>query len=178
MVRPRGPVPAAPPRTGRRPGHRPGLARRALSGRRVIVERDNAWLYDYGTRVRRPGRVSPEGVGVRLGTARYSVPNRQVGARVAKRVNRPRVVILDPTTGQLHAERLVTAPGDAFSRDEDELGTQPSPEPGHRSRISSSSARATDSPSRAPLPTWSGGGVGSTRTVRQRPNRTGATTST
>ena len=39
-------------------------------------------------------------------------------------------------------------------------------------------ASVTDSPSRAPRPTWSDGGVGATGTVRHRPNRCGDTTST
>ena len=50
--------------------------------------------------------------------------------------------------------------------------------PPDSSRILSNVSSATDSPSRAPSPTTSGGGTGSSRSVRQRPQRRGATTST
>jgi hypothetical protein len=62
---------------------------------------------------------------IRLGSARYSVPNRLVGAHVAVVVDGSRVLILDPATGEVHAEHPLTAPGEASILDEHYGGPRP-----------------------------------------------------
>ncbi len=50
---------------------------------------------------------------IRLGSARYSVPTRLRGATVAVVADGPRVSILDPATGEVHAQHPLVAPGEA-----------------------------------------------------------------
>ena len=47
--------------------------------------------------------------GIRLGSARYSVPTRLRGATVAVVADGPRVSILDPATGEVHAQHPLVA---------------------------------------------------------------------
>jgi len=63
---------------------------------------------------------------IRLGSARYSVPTTLVGATVAVLVDGPRVLVLDVSTGQVHAEHPLTAPGEASILDEHYGGPRPS----------------------------------------------------
>lgn len=62
---------------------------------------------------------------VRLGSARYSVPSRLRGARVAVLVDGPRVVILEPGTGEVYAQHPLVAPGEASILDEHYEGPRP-----------------------------------------------------
>ena len=55
---------------------------------------------------------------IRLGSARYSVPTRLRGATVAIVADGPRVSILDPATGEVHAQHPLVAPGEASILDE------------------------------------------------------------
>lgn len=48
---------------------------------------------------------------IRLGSARYSVPNRLIGTHVGVLVDGARVLILDTGTGEVHAEHPLVAPG-------------------------------------------------------------------
>jgi hypothetical protein len=64
---------------------------------------------------------------IRLGSARYSVPTALRGTRVAVLVDGPRVLILDPGTGQVHAEHPLVAPGEASILDEHYGGPRPAP---------------------------------------------------
>ena len=64
---------------------------------------------------------------IRLGSARYSVPNRLAGARVAVVADGPRVLITDPATGQVHAQHPLKAPGEASILDEHYGGPRPAP---------------------------------------------------
>ena len=50
---------------------------------------------------------------IRLGSARYSVPSVLRGAIVAVVADGPHVSILDPTTGEVHAQHPLVAPGEA-----------------------------------------------------------------
>ena len=50
---------------------------------------------------------------VRLGSARYSVPMQLRGATVAVVADGPHVSILDPATGEVHAQHPLVAPGEA-----------------------------------------------------------------
>ena len=55
---------------------------------------------------------------IRLGSARYSVPSVLRGATVAVVTDGPHVAILDPATGQVHAQHPLVAPGEASILDE------------------------------------------------------------
>jgi transposase len=64
---------------------------------------------------------------IRLGSARYSVPSRLVGAHVAVHVDGSRVLILDVGTGEVHAEHPLKAPGEASILDEHYGGPRSAP---------------------------------------------------
>ncbi len=55
---------------------------------------------------------------IRLNSARYSVPSALVGSQVAVLVNGPHVLVIDPGTGQIHAQHDMVAPGAASVLDE------------------------------------------------------------
>lgn len=55
---------------------------------------------------------------IRLGSARYSVPNALIGTQVGVVVDGTRVLILDTGTGEVHAEHPLTPPGEASVLDE------------------------------------------------------------
>lgn len=66
-----------------------------------------------------PSRRKVDKLGtIRLGSARYSVPNALIGASVAVVVAGARVVIFDPDTGLVHAEHALVGPGEASILDE------------------------------------------------------------
>jgi transposase len=50
---------------------------------------------------------------IRLGSARYSVPTRLRGTTVAVLTDGPQVSIVDPGTGEVHAQHPLVAPGEA-----------------------------------------------------------------
>ena len=62
---------------------------------------------------------------IRLGSARYSVPNRLIGTQVGVVVDGTRVLILDTGTGEVHAEHPLTSPGEASVLDEHYGGARP-----------------------------------------------------
>jgi transposase len=62
---------------------------------------------------------------IRLGSARYSVPNRLIGTQVGVVIDGTRVLILDSGTGQVHAEHPLVAPGEASVLDEHYGGARP-----------------------------------------------------
>ncbi len=62
---------------------------------------------------------------IRYGSARYSVPTRLRGASVAVLVQGPRVTILDTSSGEVHAEHPLMAPGEASILDEHYGGPRP-----------------------------------------------------
>ena len=64
---------------------------------------------------------------VRVGSARYSVPVGLRGSAVAVLVDGPRVLIIDPGSGELHAEHPLKAPGEASILDEHYGGPRPAP---------------------------------------------------
>ena len=64
---------------------------------------------------------------IRFGSARYSVPVMVRGSRVAVVVDGARVLILDPGTGEVHAEHPLKAPGEASILDEHYGGPRPVP---------------------------------------------------
>lgn len=55
---------------------------------------------------------------IRFASAVYSVPNALIGASVSVVVDGPRLLILDPDSGVIHAEHTVAAPGTSSVRDE------------------------------------------------------------
>ena len=64
---------------------------------------------------------------VRVGSARYSVPVALRGSAVAVLVDGPRVLILDPGSGMVHAQHPLKAPGEASILDEHYGGPRPAP---------------------------------------------------
>lgn len=62
---------------------------------------------------------------IRLGSARYSVPNRLIGTSVGVLVDGPRVQVIDVDTGVVHAEHPLVAPGEASILDEHYGGPRP-----------------------------------------------------
>ncbi|MDN5574098.1 MAG: IS21 family transposase [Micrococcales bacterium] len=62
---------------------------------------------------------------IRLGSARYSVPNALIGTTVEVIVEGARVLILDHGTGQVHAEHPLLGPGEASVLDEHYGGPRP-----------------------------------------------------
>lgn len=64
---------------------------------------------------------------IRIGSARYSVPNALVGTNVAVEVTGSRLVIFDAATGLVHAEHALVGPGEASILDEHYGGPRPAP---------------------------------------------------
>jgi transposase len=64
---------------------------------------------------------------VRFGSARYSVPVRLIGTRVGMRTDDGRLVVLVTGTGQVVAEHVLVAPGEASVLDEHYGGPRPAP---------------------------------------------------
>jgi hypothetical protein len=62
---------------------------------------------------------------IRLGSARYSVPNTLIGTQVGVLVEGTRVLVLDTGTGEVHAEHPLLAPGEASVLDEHYGGARP-----------------------------------------------------
>lgn len=71
---------------------------------------------------------------IRLGSARYSVPMRLRGTTVAVVVDGPHLSIVDPATGEVHAEHRLVAPGEASILDEHYGGPRPAPRRSVRAR--------------------------------------------
>jgi transposase len=64
---------------------------------------------------------------VRFGSARYSVPMRLIGAQVGLRTDDGRLLAVVTSTGELVAEHVLVAPGEASVRDEHYGGPRPAP---------------------------------------------------
>jgi transposase len=62
---------------------------------------------------------------VRFGSARYSVPARLIGTKVAVRVDDGRLLAIIAATGEVVAEHMLVAPGEASVRDEHYGGPRP-----------------------------------------------------
>jgi transposase len=77
---------------------------------------------------------------VRLASARYSVPMPLIGARVAVLVEDERLRVIDPGTGQVHAEHALVAPGEASVLDEHYGGARPAPRRAVRPRTAAEKA--------------------------------------
>lgn len=71
---------------------------------------------------------------VRLGSARYSVPTRLRGTTVAVIVDGPHVTVLDPATGEVHAQHPLVGPGEASILDAHYGGPRPAPRRSVRAR--------------------------------------------
>jgi hypothetical protein len=64
---------------------------------------------------------------VRFGSARYSVPVRLIGTEVRLRTDDGRLLVIMTGTGQVVAEHVLVAPGEASVRDEHYGGPRPAP---------------------------------------------------
>src|SRR5450755_3282050 len=64
---------------------------------------------------------------VRFASARYSVPVRLIGAEVGVRTGDGRLLVIVTATGQVVAEHVLVAPGEASVRDEHYGGPRPAP---------------------------------------------------
>jgi hypothetical protein len=64
---------------------------------------------------------------VRFGSARYSVPTRLIGEQVGLRTDDGRLLVIVTGTGQVAAEHMLVAPGEASVRDEHYGGPRPAP---------------------------------------------------
>lgn len=62
---------------------------------------------------------------VRFASARYSVPNRLIGTRVIVQPDQKRMLIIEPSTGEVIADHALTAPGEASVLDEHYDGPRP-----------------------------------------------------
>ncbi len=69
---------------------------------------------------------------IRYGSARYSVPQRLVGATVAVVVDHGALIILEPATGVIVAEHELIGPGEVSLLDEHYDGPRPAPSRGPR----------------------------------------------
>lgn len=77
---------------------------------------------------------------VRFGSARYSVPTRLIGARVAVAESGGRLLITDTATGQVVADHAPVAPGEAAVLDEHYGGPRPAPRRAARPRTDNEKA--------------------------------------
>ncbi|MDA0638966.1 IS21 family transposase, partial [Nonomuraea sp. MCN248] len=77
---------------------------------------------------------------VRFGSARYSVPNRLIGVRVAVVEADGRLLITDLATGEIVADHAPVAPGEAAICDEHYGGPRPAPRRAARPRTSAEKA--------------------------------------
>jgi len=73
---------------------------------------------------------------VRYGSARYSVPTRLIGTRVAVVVDHGAVCLVEPSTGVMVAEHELVAPGSASILDAHYDGPRPTPSRGPRPKTS------------------------------------------
>ena len=64
---------------------------------------------------------------VRFGSARYSVPVRLIGEQVRLRTDDGRLLVIMTATGEVVAEHVLVAPGEASVRDEHYGGPRPAP---------------------------------------------------
>jgi transposase len=98
---------------------------------------------------------------VRFGSARYSVPNRFIGARVAIVEADGRLLITDLATGEIVADHAPVAPGEAAICDEHYGGPRPAPRRAARARTESEKAFLALGP---PAESWLTGSAASGNT--------------
>jgi Mu transposase, C-terminal domain len=77
---------------------------------------------------------------VRLGSARYSVPVRFIGTQVGLRTDDGRLLVIVTGTGEVVAEHVLVAPGEASVRDEHYGGPRPAPRRAVRPRTAAEKA--------------------------------------
>jgi transposase len=77
---------------------------------------------------------------VRFGSARYSVPVRLIGTQVGVRTDDGRLLVVVTATGQVVAEHVLVAPGEASVRDEHYGGPRPAPQRAVRPRTAAEKA--------------------------------------
>jgi hypothetical protein len=83
---------------------------------------------------------------VRFGSARYSVPVRLIGRPVAVAESGGRLLVTDPATGEVVAEHVPVAPGEASVLDEHYGGPRPAPQRAVRPRTPAEKAFVTLGP--------------------------------
>lgn len=98
---------------------------------------------------------------VRFGSARYSVPNRLISARVAVVEAGGRLLITDLATGEIVADHAPIAPGEAAICDEHYGGPRPAPRRAARPRTEAEKAFLALGP---PAETWLAGSAASGNT--------------
>jgi hypothetical protein len=62
---------------------------------------------------------------IRFASGRYSVPNKLIGARVTVLVDARTLRVIEPVTGEIHAEHTLVAPGETSILDEHYGGPRP-----------------------------------------------------
>ena len=77
---------------------------------------------------------------VRFGSARYSVPVRLIGTQVGVRTDDGRLLVIVTGTGQVVAEHILVAPGEASVLDEHYGGPRPAPRRAVRPRTAAEKA--------------------------------------
>jgi transposase len=101
----------------------------AVPAERLVIEREllaplPSLRASTGRRVlRKVDRLSC----VRFGSARYSVPVRLIGTQVGLRTDDGRLLVIMTGTGEVVAEHVLVAPGEASVRDEHYGGSRPTP---------------------------------------------------
>jgi hypothetical protein len=101
----------------------------AVPAERLVIEREllaglPSLRASIGRRVmRKVDRLSC----VRFGSARYSVPVRLIGESVGLRTDDGRLLVIMTAAGQVVAEHVLVAPGEASVRDEHYGGPRPAP---------------------------------------------------
>src|SRR5712691_4629721 len=101
----------------------------AVPAERLVIEREllaglPSLRASIGRRVtRKAGRLSC----VRFGSARYSVPVALIGTEVGVRTDDGRLLVVVTATGEVVAEHVLVAPGEASVRDEHYGGPRPAP---------------------------------------------------
>jgi len=102
----------------------------AVPAERLVIEREllaplPSLRAGTGRLVTRKGR--PAVVQVRFGSARYSVPVRLIGTEVGLRTGDGRLVAVVTATGEVVAEHILVAPGEASVLDDHYGGPRPAP---------------------------------------------------
>ena len=100
----------------------------AVPAERLVIEREllaplPSLRASIGRLVTRKGRLSC----VRFGSARYSVPVRLIGTQVGVRTDDGRLLVIVTRTGQVAAEHILVAPGEASVLDDHYGGPRPAP---------------------------------------------------
>ena len=83
---------------------------------------------------------------VRFGSARYSVPVRLIGTQVGVRTDDGRLLVIVTGTGQVAAEHILVAPGEASVLDEHYGGPRPAPRRAVRPKTAAEKAFCTLGP--------------------------------